>query len=129
MRLPTEHGGEGMKGISEQGSDPSELFAMTERPEGGATVVALTGELDFATVAQVQQRLAELRDQCTSAVLDLDGLTFMDSTGIRLVLTACEDAERSSWSFYVTRGSERVQRVLEAAQVIDRLPYLDAAAG
>ena len=52
----------------------------------------------------------------------------MDSTGIRLVLTACEDAERRDWSFRVTRGSERVQRVLEAAQVIDRLPYDDRAA-
>jgi anti-anti-sigma factor len=105
-----------------------ELFEMTERDEGSATVLALAGELDFGTVAQVQQRLAELRDAQRPAVLDLDGLTFMDSTGIRLVLTACEDAERGSWSFHVTRGSERVRHVLEAAQVIDRLPYDDPAA-
>jgi anti-sigma B factor antagonist len=119
-----------MEGMSApQGFDPSELFAMTERRAGDATVVALTGELDFGTVAQVQQRLAELREQDRPTVLDLDGLSFMDSTGIRLVLTACEEAERSGWSFRVTRGSERVQRVLEAAQVIDRLPYDEPAAG
>ena len=110
------------------GFDAADLFEMTERRENGATVVALTGELDFGTVAQVQQRLAELRDARTPVVLDLDGLTFMDSTGIRLVLTACEDARDAAWSFAVTRGSERVRRVLEAAQVIDRLPYHDAAA-
>ena len=105
-----------------------DLFEMVERQDGAATVVALSGELDFGTVGQVQARLAELRDAGEPTVLDLDELTFMDSTGIRLVLTACEDAQQRSWSFRVTRGSERVQRVLEAAQVIDRLPYDDADA-
>jgi anti-sigma B factor antagonist len=113
----------------QQGFQADELFEMAERREGEAAVVALNGELDFGTVGQVQTRLAELRDEGTPTVLDLDGLTFMDSTGIRLVLTACEDAERGDWDFRVTRGSERVQRVLEAAQVIDRLPYDDLAAG
>ncbi|HKG04283.1 MAG TPA: STAS domain-containing protein [Conexibacter sp.] len=116
--------------MSEPQSFPAgELFGMTERHSGERTVLALSGELDFGTVGQVQARLAELRDQGTGTLLDLDGLTFMDSTGIRLVLTACEDAQRDGWSFRVTRGSERVRRVLEAAQVIDRLPYDDHAAG
>ncbi|HKG37372.1 MAG TPA: STAS domain-containing protein [Conexibacter sp.] len=111
-----------------QGFRAGELFEMAERHERDATVLALRGELDFGTVGQVQARLAELRDQGLATLLDLDALTFIDSTGIRLVLTACEDAQRGDWSFRVTRGSERVQRVLEAAQVIDRLPY-DPAVG
>jgi anti-anti-sigma factor len=111
------------------GFDAADLFEMTERRENGATVIALSGELDFGTVAQVQQRLGELRDAGVPVVLDLDGLTFMDSTGIRLVLTACEDARDNDWRFSVTRGSERVRRVLEAAQVIDRLPYHDPTPG
>ena len=110
-----------------QGFQADELFQMAERREGATAIVALGGELDFGTVGQVQARLAELRDQGIPTLLDLDRLTFMDSTGIRLVLTACEDALRLEWSFHVTRGSERVRRVLEAAQVIDRLPYHDPA--
>jgi len=117
-----------MKGMTDpHGFRTGELFEMAEHRRGDATVVALSGELDFGTVGQVQVRLAELRDASAPTVLDLDALTFMDSTGIRLVLTACEDAERADWSFRVTRGSERVQRVLAAAQVIDRLPYDDPA--
>ena len=116
--------------MSEPQSFPAgDLFKMVERHERDATVLALSGELDFGTVSQVQARLAELRDQGTATLLDLDALTFMDSTGIRLVLTACEDAQGNGWSFRVTRGSERVRRVLEAAQVIDRLPYDEPAAG
>jgi len=121
---------EGEAEMSEQqGFEAGELFKMAERRDGDRTVVALAGELDFGTVGQVQARLAELREQHAAALLDLDRLTFMDSTGIRLILTACEDAQRDGWSFSVTRGSERVRRVLEAAQVIDRLPYDDPAAG
>lgn len=126
MRPATMEDGNGMS--EPRGFDAGELFEMTEHENGEATVVALSGELDFGTVGQVQQRLAELREAERPAVLDLDGLTFMDSTGIRLVLTACEEAERSGWGFRVTRGSERVRRVLEAAQVIDRLPYDDPSA-
>jgi anti-anti-sigma factor len=120
----------GQEGMSEpQSFRDGQLFEMTERHDRAATVLALAGELDFGTVGQVQVRLAELRERGDATVLDLDGLTFMDSTGIRLVLTACDDSQRNDWSFHVTRGSERVRRVLEAAQVIDRLPYRDLAAG
>jgi anti-sigma B factor antagonist len=116
--------------MSERHGFPAgELFEMAERTAGETTIVALMGELDFGTVGQVQARLAELRDAGAPTLLDLDGLSFMDSTGIRLVLSACEDAERGDWSFRVTRGSERVRRVLEAAAVIDRLPYADPTAG
>jgi anti-anti-sigma factor len=112
-----------------EGFRAGELFEMTEHHSGTKIVLALRGELDFGTVGQVQTRLAELRDQGTATLLDLDSLTFIDSTGIRLVLTACEDARRNAWSFRLTRGSERVQCVLQAAQVIDRLPYDDSAEG
>jgi anti-sigma B factor antagonist len=108
-----------------QGFQPSDLFEMTERHEAATVVLSLSGELDYGTAAAVQQRLGELRDAQQPVLLDLDELTFMDSTGIRLVLTACEDADKRDWSFRVTRGSQRVQQVLEAAQVIDRLPYDD----
>jgi anti-sigma B factor antagonist len=111
---------------SETGFRPDDIFQMSEQREGETVLVALKGELDLATVGAVERRLAELRDEGRATVLDLDGLTFMDSTGIRLLLAACEDATRDSWSFAVTRGSERVRQVLRAAQVIDRLPYADA---
>jgi anti-anti-sigma factor len=112
-----------------QGFRADELFEMSERQGSDSTVLSIAGELDFGTVGQVQRRLGELRDALQPTLLDLDALTFMDSTGIRLVLTACEDAERCGWRFRVTRGSERVRYVLEVAQVIDRLPYEDPKSG
>jgi anti-anti-sigma factor len=111
---------------TESGFRPEDIFEMTERREGETAVLALSGELDLATVGTVERRLAELREEGQATVLDLDRLTFMDSTGIRLLLSACQEAARDGWGFAVTRGSERVRQVLRAAQVIDRLPYADA---
>lgn len=110
---------------TDTGFQPNEIFEMTERREGGTVVLALAGELDLGTVGEVQQRLDQLRGERQAVLLDLDRLTFLDSTGIRLLLTACEAAEQDTWTFHVTRGSDRVRRVLEAAQVIERLPYAD----
>jgi anti-anti-sigma factor len=109
------------------GFDPDDIFTMSERREGETVVVALAGELDLGNVGEVQRRLDELRGEGRPTVLDLDGLSFLDSTGIRLLLTVREASERDGWSFHVTRGSDRVRRVLEAAQVADRLPYADQA--
>lgn len=110
---------------AETGFRPEDIFEMTERREGATVIVSLSGELDLGTVGGVERRLAQLHKEGQAALLDLDRLTFLDSTGIRLLLTATEDAERDGWDFAVTRGSERVQRVLTAARVADRLPYAD----
>ncbi len=113
--------------INTRSFQPGDIFEMSEHSDGAAVVVALAGELDLGNVGSVQQRLAELRDAQSPVVLDLDALTFMDSTGIRLLLGLCEDATRTGWSFRITRGSARVQAVLAAARVSERLPYVGEA--
>jgi anti-sigma B factor antagonist len=99
---------------------------MDERRDGDRAVLVLHGELDLATIDSVRARLEALEDEGTGVVLDLDGLTFMDSTGIRLVLQAAQDAERTGWEFSLTRGSDAVQRVFAAAGLHDRLPFASA---
>lgn len=111
--------------VSKSERPPDDIFAMTEEHDGETVVLSLIGELDLATVGTVERRLGELHGQRQPVVLDVERLTFLDSTGIRLVLTACEDAQRDAWSFAMTRGSRQVQRVLAAAGVAERLPYVD----
>jgi anti-anti-sigma factor len=111
----------------ETGPKPNGGFEITERRESDTTVLTLIGELDLASVGGVQQRLGELRDAREAVILDLDQVTFMDSTGIRMLLTACQDAAEHDWRFQVTRGSGRVRHLLSVVQIADRLPYADGA--
>jgi anti-sigma B factor antagonist len=104
-------------------------FELEERPDGDTTVVALHGELDLGSVETVRACLDALRTQGRGVVLDLDGLTFMDSTGIRVVLEAVQHSEEEGWAFTITRGSPAVRRIFGSAQIADRLPYCSPRGG
>jgi anti-anti-sigma factor len=103
-------------------STEPEQFQIEEREEGGRVVVALSGELDVATVEPVRERLAARRERGQAVLLDIDGLTFMDSSGIKLLVALGRDAGEG-WDARVTRGSDAVRRVLEIAGVQEGIPY------
>ncbi len=101
-----------------------ELDISTER-EDGVHTIRLAGELDVATAPRVEEELkqAEASDAATM-VLDLSGLTFMDSTGVRLVLSAHARSRQDSDRLQLVRGSHAVHRVFELSGVADTLPFL-----
>jgi anti-sigma B factor antagonist len=88
--------------------------------------MALTGELDLATADAVQAELEriEARD-ATSIVLDLKGLTFMDSTGVRLLVSAHARSRADTGRLSLLRGPAAVQRVMELSGVDVLLPFAD----
>jgi anti-sigma B factor antagonist len=57
------------------------------RDDHGCSRLTLRGELDLGTAPQLEQALADANGE---VLLDLRGLTFMDSTGVRLLLEASE---------------------------------------
>ncbi len=101
-------------------------LSMTSEREDDLHVIALFGELDLATANGVEQEL--LRVEATDAeaiVLDLTGLTFMDSTGARLVLQANARSRADSCRLTLLRGPRAVQRVFELSGLVDLLPFAD----
>ena len=70
-----------------------EILEVVSAEDGEQVTVSLRGELDLSTVGKVQEELnrAEASD-ATVVVLDLSNLTFLDSTGLRAVVTAHERA-------------------------------------
>ncbi|MEA2157106.1 MAG: anti-sigma factor antagonist [Solirubrobacteraceae bacterium] len=102
-----------------------ELTLSSER-QGDVHVIALNGELDLATAGALEREL--LRVEATDAasiVLDLSGLTFMDSTGIRVMLSADARSRADSERLALLRGPFAVQRVFELTGVVDLLPFAD----
>jgi len=72
------------------------------------------GEVDMETVGIVQARLAEVRDTGFDRIeLDLVDTTFMDSTGLRLVLEWSQRSRRDGFGFTVTRCRPSVRRLFE----------------
>ena len=98
------------------------LDACTWR-ECGAQIVELAGELDLATIGAAEGAL--LHANATAAeviVLDLRGLTFIDCSGLRVIVDA---HHRSAGRLLIVRGSRRIQRVFEVCDLPDVLRFVD----
>jgi anti-anti-sigma factor len=102
-------------------------FRIETRREVDAIVLALSGELDVASAPQLEQELAAATsdDDAHLIVLDLRQLEFMDSTGLRAVLTAYDVAREDGRRFGLVRGPQQVERLLSLTRVADRLVIVD----
>lgn len=90
-------------------------FGLTQSLDpDGCVRLRLDGELDIAVAHVLEQRLDELKRECTCLRLDLSRLEFIDSSGIRTVLLAVRDAKRDGWEVEVERSvSVQVERTIQ----------------
>ncbi len=99
---------------------------ITTTSQEGTTRIVLTGELDIATGPELERALeAQLEQAATDIVLDLRGVTFIDSSGLRVVLVAGRSAADEGRRLIVVPGHGQVRHVMRLAQVEDRLDLSD----
>jgi anti-anti-sigma factor len=100
-----------------QAGEPKTL-AVVPHQEDGTQRIVLTGELDVSTVPAFNQQLAELRHKgFHSMVLDLSGITFMDSTGLSAILVAEMHARMRGQRFSVVEGPPHVNELFRLTGV------------
>lgn len=92
----------------------------------GFAHLVLRGELDLSTVPKVDEALRRIEESRPPLiVLDLSGLSFLDSTGLRLVVSADQRARREQRRLAVVRGAESVQRVFSITGLDEHLDMVD----
>ena len=100
-----------------QGDTPPKL-EVTSRSEDGLGEIAVVGELDLATVSQLESAFAQLFAEGPAAVLiDLSELQFMDSTGIKTLLQLERRCGEGGVKFGLTEGSEPINRLFSLTQL------------
>src|SRR5918999_5066943 len=105
--------------------DPDEIgFSVDVGGGPDGTVVAPRGELDIATQAELRAALERQAEE-GSVTLDLSGLRFMDTSGLRLILETAEASRRGEFAFAVVPGSAAVQRLFDVAGVTELVPFRD----
>ena len=77
--------------------------------------VSLAGELDMADATWVEATLATAADHHRRIVIDLSGLEFIDSTGLRSLMTLRQRAQIQSITVEFERPSQAVARAVDAA--------------
>jgi anti-anti-sigma factor len=90
--------------------------------DGGDTVFTLSGELDPHTApalrTEIDRTLASGR---TRLVLDLAGLTFIDSSGLRVIISAHKDAAERGGRLLLRSPSPTTRRLLDITGLLDHI--------
>ena len=89
-------------------------FTADVEARDGVAKIALSGELDLATVPLLGEHLERFEsDGVTAIVLDLRNLTFMDSTGLVACLRARDRAVERGHRFMIVQPGPAPQRIFE----------------
>ena len=95
-----------------------EGFCVRVERRGDAAVVVPTGELDYGSAPALEASLARAFGEAPGqVVLDLRELEFIDSSGLRTLLTARRQAEDAGQQFSLVAGHRGLERTLEIAGV------------
>jgi anti-anti-sigma factor len=99
----------------------------TTLTSAGDALIALTGELDLSGAAPLDEEIDRLAgaEGVRRVVLDLRGLEFMDSSGLRLVALAERRLGAADRELVLVRGPEAVQRVFAITRMDDHLTFVD----
>lgn len=95
------------------------------REQDGARL-ALSGELDIATVPRVEAAVnATLTAEVRMLTIDLSGLGFVDSSGLRLFIVLDQRAASEGWALRLIRPAEHVLKVFRVSGVEENLPFVE----
>jgi anti-anti-sigma factor len=87
-------------------------FAVQSRQADGVTVVDVDGEVDIETAPRMRAALAEAVDAGLPVVVDLGGVTFMDSFGFGVLAAAHQRGVQADTPVLLRAVSERIRKLL-----------------
>lgn len=103
-------------------------FGLSDESVDATThVVSPEGEIDAVTAPQLGRRLLGLADEGkTGVVVDLSKVTFMDSTGLGVLLNALRALASRDGKLVLVCPNERVLRPFKVTGLIDRMPIFSS---
>lgn len=89
-------------------------FSVEVARENGAVLLRGVGELDLAAVDLLERELTSAEQGGPEMIVfDLGRVTFVDSSGLRVILSAAARARESGRKFVAARPAGQVDRLLE----------------
>jgi anti-sigma B factor antagonist len=115
-------------GLEYVGVGAGDQLRIEVRHETDRVILGLAGELDIASAPRLQEAIESVGvDPSATVVLDLQQLRFIDSTGLRVILSARARSQEHGKELAVTPGSQQVQRLLSVTGVSEHLRIIAAS--
>lgn len=106
---------------------------LTVNQDNHRTVITVDGEIDLSTSGQLDDAVVESLGQQTSHLtLDLSKVTFLDSSGLGVIVKALKRAKEAGTAFDVVASNDRVLKVFKLTgldAVVEIYSTLDGVPG
>lgn len=103
-----------------------EGLAIRSERDGASHLIEVFGELDIATAPRLDEELYRIEaEDAEQVLLDLRGLDFIDSAGVRVLMAASTRFRSGSIRLHMFRGSPEIERVLRILGLDTHMPFLD----
>jgi anti-sigma B factor antagonist len=102
------------------------LLRVTIERHDEACLIRATGELDRSTADRLSSALDAARADGVTTLLDLSGVSFIDSAGLRVLLRSARAVDAHHWAWFIVRASSVVRRLVELSGTTSRLPLVAA---
>lgn len=92
---------------------------MTTLVKDDKMVIYLSGEIDHHTAREIREGIDRLiiSHRPKTFILDLEGIDFMDSSGLGLVLGRYKKIKETGADMYISNADDRTMRILKMAGV------------
>jgi anti-sigma B factor antagonist len=105
---------------SVNGHSPDQIAIVSRRLAHGIVLV-LSGEIDLATAPAVERELLRAVESRDLVAIDLSNISFMDSTGIHVIIKAHQRLRERGGRLLVVQGPPQVTRIFELTGLNDHL--------
>lgn len=103
------------------------LSISTQAAADGSITIAACGEVDLSTADVLRSSLSDGAQVACELTVDLSAVSFIDSTGLRVLLEADAAARSNGHSLRLAHPSRAVRRILEIAGLLNHLEIQEEA--
>lgn len=94
---------------------------------GGRVKMLLGGELDAYSSRLLDGRMRHCEAEgCSEITLDLDAVTFVDSSGLRTLIEAAKRARTGNWRMHVVNARDTVRKIFDMTDMDSLIAYCQA---
>ncbi len=95
--------------------------------KGNTLIAAIFGELDHHTALYMRQKLDSelIRSTIKNLVMDFSNVSFMDSSGIGVIIGRYKNVKNLNGSLVITNISSHIKRILEMSGILSIIPIYE----
>ncbi len=101
-------------------------MSYNQRQQGDFTVIELSGDVDLARSPDARQQILEVIDNGQHLLIDMSGVSYIDSSGIASLVEGYQTARKRSLKFGLVAVSSSAMSVLSLARLDKVFPIHDS---